>query len=57
MTFALTRYWSGQNASRFHFSFLKILFVYSRETQVEGEAGSLQGARCRTRSQEPEMAT
>ena len=44
----------------FNFIFLKILFIYSwerdthtqaeAETQVEGEAGSLQGPRCRTPS-------
>ena len=38
--------------------FFNILFIYSwetqreRQTQAEGEAGSLQGARCRTRSQD-----
>ena len=33
--------------------FFKDLFIYSWETQTEGEAGSLQGARCGTRSQDP----
>ena len=32
------------------FFFLKILFIYSWETQAEGEAGSMQGARLGTRS-------
>ena len=32
------------------FLFLKILFIYSWEREAEGEAGSLQGARHRTRS-------
>ena len=27
----------------YYFIFLKILFIYSRETQTEGEAGSLHG--------------
>ena len=27
------------------------------ETRAEGEAGSLQGAQCRTRSQDPEVTT
>ena len=45
----------------FIYLFLKILFIYSwererereAETQAEGEAGSQQGAQCRTRSQDP----
>ena len=43
--------------------FLKLLFIYSRETQreaetqAEGEIGSLQEARCRTRSQDPVITT
>ena len=39
------------------FYFLKILFIYKRhreaETQTEGEAGSLWGAWCGTRSRDP----
>ena len=49
-----------QNGS---FSFSNILYIYSRETQreaetqAEGEAGYLQGAHCRTRSQDSKITT
>ena len=45
------------------FFFFKILFIYSwethreAETQAEGEAGSMQGAQCGTRSQDPRIMT
>ena len=42
--------------SKQFFFFFKILFIYSCErqrTKAEGETVSLQGARCRTRSQDP----
>ena len=41
----------------FSINSLKMLFIYlwetGRDTQAEGEAGSMQGARCRTLSQDP----
>ena len=45
------------------FLFFKILYIYSWETQreaetyAEGEAGSMQGARCETQSQDPKIMT
>ena len=39
------------------FKILNILFIHSWETQAEEEAGSLWGARCRTRSQDPGIMT
>ena len=40
-----------------YFIFLKIVFIYSWKTlrEAEGEAGSLQGARCGTWSQDPRI--
>ena len=52
---------TGTNEFHAKFSFFKILSIYSQETQRETEtqaeeqAGSLQGAPCRTRSQDPRV--
>ena len=43
--------------SRYITLFLKILFIYSWETEAEGEAGCLQGAWCGTWSQDPGIMT
>ena len=46
-----------------HFIIFKILFIYSwetqkeAETQAEGEAGSLGGARCGTQFQDPRITS
>ena len=31
------------------------IYLFMRDREAEGEAGSLQGARCRTRSQDPRI--
>ena len=47
----------GRSVARLHFFLRFYLFIHEREreaeTQAEGEAGSMQGAQCRTRSQDP----